>query len=126
MRSARSPNVSRLTPDSALLMKICASSPRGGDLMKRNTKRLVKAVAGLAAAAIVDKAIEKASATATNRRMRRKAAKVGEAVRATAMTTAKTAGKKARGLKAVAEKQLPVVRKKAARQLEKLAKITAP
>ena len=98
----------------------------GERLMKRNTKRLVEAVAGLAAAAVIDKAIDKASAAATNRRIRRKAADVGKAVRKGAAATAKTAGKKAQGLKAAAKKQVPLVRKKAARQLEKLAKIAAP
>ena len=90
--------------------------------MKRNTKRLVKAVAGFAAATVVEKAIEKASAAATDRRMRRKAADVGKAVRKGAIATAK----RAQGLKAAAKKQLPVVRKKAAKQLERLARMTAP
>jgi hypothetical protein len=119
--------VSRLTPDATLLIEdSMVHLFHGGRLMKRNTKRLVKAVAGLAAAAVVEKAIDKASAAATNRRMRRKAAEVGKAVREGAAETAKTAGKKARGLKAAAKKQLPVVRKKAAKQLERLAKMTAP
>ena len=94
--------------------------------MKRNTRRLVEAVAGLAAAAVVEKAIDKASAASRNRGIRDKAADVGKAVRKGATATAKTAGKKAQGLKAAAKKQVPLVRRKAARQLEKLAKIAAP
>lgn len=94
--------------------------------MKRNTKRLVEAVVGLAAAAVVEKAINKASEVATSRRVRRKAAEVGNAVQKRAAATAKTAGKKAKVLTSAAKKQVPAVRKKAAKQLQKLAKMTAP
>jgi hypothetical protein len=119
--------VSRLTPDSRLFDEdYGADYFHGGRLMKRTTRRLVEAVAGLAAAAVVEKAINKASAASKNRRVRRKAAEVGKAVRKGAAATAKTAGKKAQGLKSAAKKRLPEVRKKAARQLEKLAKMTAP
>jgi hypothetical protein len=94
--------------------------------MKRTTKRLVEAAAGVAAAAIVEKAIQKASTGTRNQRIRRKAADIGKAVRKGAAATARTAEKRVEDLKVAAKKQVPVVRKKAAKQLEKLARITAP
>jgi hypothetical protein len=117
--------VSRLTP-----LNLCGSeidgSLLGEPLMGRTTKRVMKAAAVLAASALVEKAIDKVSAAARSKKARRKAASVGKAVRSGAKSTAKLASQKARKLRASAEKKVPVVRKKAARQLEKLARMTAP
>jgi DNA polymerase elongation subunit (family B) len=94
--------------------------------MARKTSRLAKAAITLAAGTLVEKGIEKAAKAIEARRARRKGSAVAKVVRKKAEETAKSAGKRVSKLKAAAEKKVPAVRKKAARQLEKLAKITAP
>ncbi len=95
-------------------------------LMGRKTNRLAKAAITLAAGTLVEKGIEKAAKAIENRRARRKASGIAKVVRKGAEDTAKSAGKRVSKLKAAAEKKVPAVRKKAAKQLEKLAKMTAP
>jgi hypothetical protein len=94
--------------------------------MAGRTKRLAKAVVALATSAVVQKAVRRAAA---DPRVRKKAAEVGEVVRAKAKSAGKAAGKRAAALAeeagARAARKLAGPRKAAGKSLKRLGKVVA-
>lgn len=94
--------------------------------MAGRTKRLAKAVVALATSAVVQQAVRRAAA---DPRVRKKAAEVGEVVRAKAKSAGKAAGKRAAALAeeagARAARKLAGPRKAAGKSLKRLGKVVA-
>jgi F0F1-type ATP synthase membrane subunit b/b' len=88
--------------------------------MAASMKRLFKAAVTLAAAALVQKGIQRAG---KDQRVRRKVADLQKTVRDQVPVARKKAGKMVDELKDAAGKRVPQFRQEAAKQIKKLAKV---
>jgi F0F1-type ATP synthase membrane subunit b/b' len=89
--------------------------------MAGSMKRLFKAAITLAAAALVQKGIQRVG---KDRRIRRKAADLQKTVRDQVPVARKKAAEIVSGIKEAADKRVPQLRHEAAKQIKKLAKVT--